>query len=136
VFEHLNNTTDFVLIDSPSGLSYEVEQVLKNSDEALIIVNPNLSSVMDALKTIELAKAHNNTITGIVLNMSNKGKDELKPKEIEKILDVPIISNIRYNKKVKKATHKQGPLNYLYKRSRSAKEFQQVADFICSYSLE
>lgn len=130
IFDHLNNTADYVLIDSPSGLSYEVEQVLKNCDQSLVIVTPNLSSVMDALKTIELAKAHNNMITGIVLNMSNRGKHELKPEEVEKILDAPIIANIRFDKKVRKAAHHQIPLNYLYKRSKAARGFLKVAHFI------
>ena len=131
VFEHLDDTVDFVLVDSPSGLGYEVNHVLKNTDEALIVVNPNLSSVMDALKTIELAKANNNIISGVILNMSNKGRHELKPEEVENILAHPIIANIRQDKKVRKSVHKQMPLNHLYKWSRSARQFKKVAEHLC-----
>lgn len=131
IFEHLDDTAEFVLIDAPSGLGYEVNQVLKNSDEALIIVNPNLSSVMDALKTIQVAKANDNIITGVVLNMTNKGKNELKPKEVEEILGVPIITDIKHDRKVRKALHKQAPLGYLYPRSGPAKGFKNVAEYVC-----
>lgn len=130
IFEHLNEMAQFVLVDAPSGLGGEVEQVLKNCDEALVVVNPNLSSVMDALKTIQLADKNDTLITGILLNMSNKGKNELKPREVEEILGQNIIGNVVYHKKFRKALHKQMPLTYLYKRASAAKEYRKVAAFI------
>lgn len=130
IFEHLDNTADFVLIDAPSGLGYDVNQILKHSDEVLIVVNPNLSSVMDALKTIEVAKTNNNTIAGIVLNMTNRGKHELSDQEVHKILGYPILANISHHKKFRKSLHKQMPLNYLYPRSKMAKEFTRIADHL------
>ena len=118
IFDHLKNTADFVLIDAPSGLGYDVHQILKNTDEVVLVVNPNLSSVMDALKTVQLAKESNNAIAGVILNMTNGGKDELSEKEVESILELPIIANVKYHRKVRKATHKQMPLTYLYPRSK------------------
>tara|TARA_Y100000310_G_C20647066_1_gene797252 strand:- start:1377 stop:2096 length:720 start_codon:yes stop_codon:yes gene_type:complete len=130
IFEHLDNTADYVLIDSPSGLGYEVNEVLKNSDEVLVVINPTLSSVMDALKTIEVAKAHNNLVAGIVLNMSNGGNNELKPTEIEAILGHPILANVKHDKKIRKSLHRQTSLHHIYPRSRSAKEFRKVAEHV------
>ncbi len=135
IFNNLEDTSDFVLIDAPSGLGYEVSQVLKHSDEALIIVNPNLSSVMDALKTIELAKAHDNQITGIILNMTHGGKHEMKQEEVEQILGHPVLGNVKYDRKVRKSLHKQAPLTHLYPRSKSAKEFRRVAEYLSHYTI-
>ncbi len=130
VFEHLDEGADFVLVDAPSGLGYEVLQVLKNTDEVLVVANPTLSSVMDALKTIELAKANDNMITGVILNMTHKGWHELRQDKVEEILGYPIIANIRTDKKIRKSLHKQMPLNHLYKWSRSARQFKKVAEHI------
>jgi septum site-determining protein MinD len=130
IFEHLDDTVDFVLVDAPSGLGYEISQVLKNTDEVIIIVNPNLSSVMDALKTIRLAKENNNIIGGVLLNMSNGGRYELKKIEIEEILNQPILANVKYTRKMRKALHKKLPLHYLYPRSSAAKEFRKVAEHL------
>jgi len=130
IFEHLDNTAELVLVDAPSGLGQEINEVLKNCDEAVLVVNPNLSSVMDALKTIQLANHHNTTIAGVLLNMSNKGRQELKPEEIEQALSYPIIANVRYDKKFRKALHRQAPLTYLYPRSRSARQFSQLAAYL------
>lgn len=132
IFEHLNNLNEFVLVDAPSGLGYELNQILKNTDEALIIVQPNLSSVMDALKTIQLAQAHNNTIAGVVLNMTHfRGWTELKPGEIEKILGTQIIANIKYDKKFRTALIEQYPVHHLYPRSNAAKEYRRIAKHLC-----
>ena len=130
VFDLLKNAADFVLVDAPSGLGYDLLQILKSTDEVVIVVNPTLSSVMDGLKTIQLAKENNNTITGVILNMSNGGKDELSPKEVESILEHPILANIKYHKKVRRAAHKQMPLTHLYPRSLPAKEFMKVAQHL------
>lgn len=130
IFDQLEDTTDFVLVDAPSGLGYEVSQVLKHCDETIVVVNPNLSSVMDALKTIKLAKAHNTIIAGVVVNMSHGGRHELSPSEIQDILGYPLLGNIKYDKKVRKSLHKQLPLTYLYPKSRSAKQFKAIAEHI------
>ena len=130
LFDLLKNTADFVLIDAPSGLGYDVHQILKSTDEVVLVVNPTLSSVMDALKTIQLAKENNNTVSGIILNMTNGGKDELTQKEVESILDYPLLANVKYHRKVRRATHKQMPLTYLYPRSKPAKEFKKVAQHL------
>jgi len=130
IFEHLDNVAELILVDAPSGLGPEVSEVLKHSDEAVLVVNPNLSSVMDALKTIQLAKQQNTTIAGILLNMSNKGRHELKPEEVEQSLGYPVLANIRYDKKFRKALHKQAPLSFLYPRSRSAKQFRLLAAYL------
>ncbi len=132
VFEHLDELSEFVLIDAPSGLGYEVTNILKNSDEVVLVVNPTLSSVMDALKTIQLATAHNNTVAGVILNMTSfRGWTEMKPEEIEKTLGVPIIANIRHDRKFRKALLEQSPLHHLYPRSKAAKEFKKVARHLC-----
>lgn len=130
IFQHLDESADFVLIDAPSGLGYEVTQVLKNSDEVLIVVNPTLSSVMDAMKTIQLAKEHDNLVAGIILNMTNRGRNELKTEEIQRILGHNFIANVKQNRKMRKSLHKQMPLNYIYPRSKAAKEFMKVARYL------
>ncbi len=130
IFGHLQGIADIVLVDAPSGLGIELSEVLKHCDEAIVVANPNLSSVMDALKTIKLAKQHQAAIAGILLNMSNKGKHELPPEQVEEILGSPILADVRYDKKFRKAMYQQVPLTHKYRWSRSARQFRQVASFL------
>ena len=131
VFEHLDETVDFVLIDAPSGLGFDVSQIFKHSDECLLVVNPTLSSVMDALKTMQLAKSHDNMVAGVILNKSNSGRHELKQEEVAEILGYPILANIKSDRKFRKSLYKQMPLTHLFPRSRSAKKFNSLADHFC-----
>ncbi len=130
IFDHLQNTVEYVLVDAPSGLGFEVSEVLKHTDEAVIIVTPTLSSVMEGLKTIEVAQQNNNSIAGVIVNMSHRGRHELKAEEMEQILGYPIIANVKDDRKIRKSLHRQLPLNYSYPRCRSAREFKKVAEFL------
>ncbi|MHA1911437.1 MAG: P-loop NTPase [Candidatus Kariarchaeaceae archaeon] len=129
-FKQLDEAADFVLVDSPSGLGHEVNEVLKNTDEIIVVVNPNLSSVMDALKTIKLAEANDKVIAGVILNMTNRGRHELSQLEVEEILNYPILANVRNNRKARKSLHQNLPMTYLYPRSRPAKEYYKVAHYL------
>ncbi len=135
LIEHLDDTVDFVLIDAPSGLGFEVNEVLKHSEEALIVVNPTLSSVMDAMKTIQLAKHNSNTIAGIVLNMTHNGKHEIKLPEVEQLLGHHILGTIKYDRKMRKSLHRQMPLGYLHPWSKSAREFKSIAHHLTLTNL-
>jgi len=130
IFGHLEDAADFVLVDAPSGLGHVFNEVLKNTDEIIVVVNPNLSSVMDALKTIKMAEASNKIVAGLIMNMSNKGRHELKQQEVAEILNYPILANIRQDPKARKSLHHTLPLSYLYPRSHTAKEFKKVASYL------
>jgi septum site-determining protein MinD len=131
LFEHLDNTLDFVLIDCPSGFGPELHAVLKHTDEALIVANPTTSSVMEALKSLEIAKSHNNIIPGIVLNKTHFfSKFQLSTPEVEDLLGLHVIGCIKNDKKIRKSHHLTTPVTSKYPRSKSAKEFSKIADTI------
>lgn len=131
VFEHLDDTADFVVVDSPSGLGFDVQHVLKNCDEAIVVVTPTLSSLIDALKSVELAKSTNTVIAGVMLNMTHRGRNELSPQEVESVLGYPVIANVRMHRNVRKAAFHQLPVTYAYPRSRAAKQFHVMAAHLC-----
>jgi len=131
VFNQLENTYDFVLVDCPSGMGEKVSHVLQHTDEALLVVNPNTSSVMEAIKSLELAKHHNNIVPGAVLNMSNTwSRHELNSKDVEETLGVQVLARIKHDKKVKKSLYHNIPVTHLFPRSKSAKEIGKVASYL------
>ena len=71
LFEHLDDTCDFVLIDCPSGFSLVVHEILKHADESIIITTPTMSAVYDAGKTLHLAEEYGHAIAAIILNHAN-----------------------------------------------------------------
>ncbi len=133
VMEHLDRAHDIVLLDAPSGMGPELSTLLNHTDEVLVVTTPTLSSVMEALKSLEVAKSKGNVVTGVVLNMTHKGKHELSEKEVKELLRVPIIANIPHDRKMHKAQHKGVPLaamGFFSKRSKPAKEFSRLSNFV------
>ncbi len=130
IFEHLDDTAEFVLIDSPGGTGYETYQVLKHSDEVLVVVTPNLSSVLEGIKIIQMAKATNTTIGGVILNLSNRGRHELARKEVEEMIGYPVMAEIPVSAKFRKALQRQAPLQQIYPRCRAAKRFAGIAKYL------
>jgi MinD-like ATPase involved in chromosome partitioning or flagellar assembly len=130
IFQHTDNIYDIVLVDCPNGLGYEVSTLLKYADEALIIAQPDIVSMVDALKIAALAREQKTAVTGLVLTMTNKGKHELSVKEVEEMTNLPVIGNIRYDKKIKKALHLRDISSVLYPRAKSSKGFRELAGFI------
>ncbi len=129
LFEHLDNTLDFVLIDCPSGFGTELHTILKHTDEALVIANPTTSSVIESLKSLEIAKSHNNLVAGIVLNKSHRfSRHQLSEKQVEDMLGLHVIANIKQDSKIRKAHHKTMPVGHIYPRSKAARHFSSIAD--------
>lgn len=130
IFEHLDNTVDYVLVDCPAGLGYELVQILKNTDEAIVVVNPNLSSVIDGLKAIEIAQENNNSIPGFILNMTNKWGNEISSLSVEKTLGIPLLINVPQHRKIRNSLHKNSPCHYLYPRNKASKQYYNLAHYL------
>lgn len=85
---------NYVIIDCAAGLGREALSAISASDETLIITNPDIPSVTDALKIIKIAEESNLKVLGVVVNRI-KGKDyELTPEQIFEMLGVPVVAEI------------------------------------------
>ena len=59
---------EVILLDSPAGISKESVIPLAISDEVILITNPELPSITDALKTKLMAEIVGRTVKGVVIN--------------------------------------------------------------------
>ncbi len=103
VVAKLIDRTEFILIDCPSGLSKITLVGLESAEELLLVVNPDISSVTDALKTKIIAEKLKTQLTGIVVNRWTKSGFEMDKKEIEKILGGEVLVVIPEDPEVKKS---------------------------------
>ncbi len=131
IFEHLDEHAEFVVVDSPPGLGSEVRQVLRECDEALLVVMPTPGAVLDALKTVQLVKEENTLLAGVLLNMVHKERGELTAKEVEHLLGTKVLGTVPFDRKVLRSMHKAQPVGHLYRRSKAAREFRKTAEFLC-----
>lgn len=86
--------TEFILVDSAPSLGKEALVSLEISDEILLLTNPNLPSVLDALKVAKIAEKLDKIILGVVVNRTNRKSNELSSAEVEEITNYPVINEI------------------------------------------
>ncbi len=126
VLEDLRGEADIVLLDSAAGLSREAISVMESADEILIITNPELTAVLDAQKTIQVAQEIGKTIIGVIVSKVRGDRHELSIEEVEKLLDLPVIGIIPYDKNVRKALKKRHPVTHSHPRTKSSKSYENI----------
>jgi septum site-determining protein MinD len=122
--------TDLVLIDSCPGLGNEIVPTLKITDEALIVTNPEIPAITDALRAIEIAAKYNVPTRGVILNRVRKDKYELSVSEVESVFDAPVISVIPEDSGVRKGIFHGNPVVMTKPYSPAAIEFKKLAGYL------
>lgn len=106
----LAEDSDFVLVDGAAGLGKEALKSMEIADDVVIITNPDLPSITEALKVKKLSEEFNTNVMGTVVNRINKRKTELTDDEIKSILELPILGKIPEDPIVPQSIHKKIPL--------------------------
>jgi septum site-determining protein MinD len=100
IMEEISGYGTVFLMDLPSGINSNIFEGLPEDTEAIIVTNTTMPSVADALKIRILFNELNIDILGFVLNMWYDNKFLLSVKEIEAILEVPMIAVIPYDREM------------------------------------
>lgn len=125
----LKKDYDFVIIDSAAGLGKESLSALEACDEALIVLNPELPSVTDALKSIRVAQELGKEISGIVVNKKRE-KYSMSLLEIESMLESPIIGIIPEDEIIKKSQAERDVVVNLYPNSEASKSYDKISSYL------
>ena len=119
--------SEFVLIDTAAGLGGEAMSAVKAADELLIVVNPDLASLTEALKLIKIAGKHETQTIGAVVNRVKNEVIELGQEEIEGFLGIPVIGMVNEDYAVRRATAERSPVVTHSPGSLAAQQFMAIA---------
>jgi septum site-determining protein MinD len=118
---------DFVLIDSAAGLGNESINAIEASDEVMIVTNPNLPAVTDALKTVNIAEEAGTEVTGVVLNMVKGHESELSTEEVESMIGYEVLMEVPDHEKVQEALAAKKPVVHHEPDHHVSERFKKVA---------
>ncbi len=130
VIRDLEGRAEYVLIDSSPGLGKETQTVIENSDEVIVVANPDLPAVTDALKVVKLAESMGTEIAGIIVNKVKNRPHELSIEEIEEILENPVIGVVPEDDKVNHAVLRKIPVTIAYPKTKASRAFYKIASEI------
>jgi len=98
ILQKLKDYTEIVIVDTPPGRGEEVMAILRGVDEVVGVVNPDLRSIRNTKKLIEIAKELNKKILGVIIvENKNYGRNKLKREIIKKEIGERILGYIPYD---------------------------------------
>ncbi len=127
---NLYGRADIVLVDGAAGLGKEAKSAIEAADEILIVTNPELPAVTDALKTIKYAERHGKHVIGVVVNRVKGSKSELSLNEIRSMLDKNIVSAVPEDSNVSESISIKVPVVNYKPGSKASTEFKKLAAHI------
>lgn len=130
LIEELKSEFDYVLIDCPAGIEQGFENAVIGADRALIVVNPEVTSVRDADRVIGKLDAkglekHEVVINRIDYEMTRRG-DMLDVKDILDSLAIELIGVVPNDKSITISTNKGEPI-VLDNKSNAGQAFRDIA---------
>ncbi|UCV15342.1 septum site-determining protein MinD [Quatrionicoccus australiensis] len=128
---------DYIVCDSPAGIESGAVMALTFADEALVVTNPEVSSVRDSDRILGILQAKSRrAIEGrepvkehLLITRYNPGRVEagemLSYKDIQEILRVPIIGVIPESEEVLQASNQGSPVIH-QKETDAAEAYHDV----------
>ncbi|WP_423791909.1 septum site-determining protein MinD [Methanocaldococcus indicus] len=127
VLKTIHDMVDILIIDCPAGIGKETLIAISSADGLIVVVNPEISSISDALKVLAIAKRLGTDIIGAIVNRVSNESTELSVKAIQTILDVPVIGVVPEDPNVRKAAAFGVPLVVMYPDSPASEAIMQIA---------
>lgn len=123
----LHGTTDFVLIDGAAGLGNEALGALHASNEVLVVTNPELPAITDALKTVRLADELKKDVLGVILTKSNECDLDVSMQNIETMLEKPVISVVPFDVSMREALTQRDAVVFTHPQCDAAVAYKKLA---------
>jgi cell division ATPase MinD, archaeal len=127
VLNEMVDRCDYLLIDAPAGISRDGVIPLAVADDVVLVVNPELSSIVDALKTKILTEVVGGHVLGVIINRAGVEKPELVSQKMEKVLGVKVIGTIPEDPNIRRAASFKIPVVIKYPGSGSSVAIKKIA---------
>ena len=127
--------TEILIIDAPAGLKPTLP-ALRVAEELLIVVNPEVASISDAMKVRLAFKELGGKVLGVVVNRMGYDEEDLTVEEIESLLEEKVLVVIPEDPNIKKSVAYGEPIVTIKPYSPSAKAFKKLTSIIAGEKEE
>lgn len=127
IVNKLGENCDYVIIDSAAGFSEEVMAVLEAADEIIIVTNPEMPAVTDALKAVKVAREMGKEVNGIIVTRHANANYEMPLSSIKSMLESQVIGVVPEDKVVKEALNLRDAVTHTHPKSKVARKYLEIA---------
>jgi len=123
----LSGLEGIVIIDAPPGLDKDSRSVLNACDDIIIVTNPEIPTVANAVKVARMATDMKKNVLGVVVTRVKNAPWELKPEEIEMMCEAPVIGMVPEDWTVNKSIFDKVPVVAQDPYSVASIEYKKLA---------
>ena len=127
VMSELIKGAEYVLIDAPAGINRDGVIPLAIADEVLLVVNPELSSMLDASKVEAVIDIVGGSLGGIIINRVPPYRAALTCQKIGEVMNARILGVIPEDSSVRTATAFKTPVVIMYPDSIASRGYKALA---------
>ena len=136
VMRDLVGRSEFLLIDAPAGISKDGVVALAIADEVILVVNPEVSSIVDALKTKVLTEVVGGHVCCAILNRAGSEHTSLIQSKLEKTLGVKLVGVVPEDPNVRVAAVYKTPVVMKFPGTEASRAFRRIAANIAGIALD
>jgi septum site-determining protein MinD len=127
IIPQLRKLSDFVILDSAAGFSKEAIASVEAGEEIIVVTNPEMPAVTDALKAIKIAKEMKKDVRGVIVTRHQGAKYEMPLSAIKSMLETQIIGVIPEDVAIKEALTKRDAVVHTHPKSKASRKYQEIA---------
>lgn len=146
IINDLKSNFDYVICDSPAGIERGAQMALYFADEAIIVTNPEISSVRDSDRMIGLINSKSlRSEQGLEVKKHLlitrytkhrvKKKEMLSVEDIQDILALPLLGIIPESDSILSASNQGVPITLLNGRSDAKDAYSKATDVFLNWDL-
>lgn len=128
--QEIMSLADYIIIDSAAGLGEEAISAIELADDLIIVTNPEMAAITDALKTIKIAEKKGKNINGIIMTRVRKDKIEMQPETVKEMLEAPILGMVPEDMAIKRALNLRDAVVNIYPKCKSSRAYKEIASKI------
>lgn len=130
VAKNLKKLADYVIFDTAAGFGDEVMAILEAGEDIIVVTNPEMPAITDALKAVKVARNLGKDVRGVVVTRHKNAKYEMPLSSIKSMLECQIIGVVPEDDAIKKSVAKRDAVIHTYPRSKVAKKYVEIAEKI------
>lgn len=119
--------SEYIIVDSAAGLGSETHSAIDIADEIIIVTNPEMPAITDALKTIKYAEQMKKQIKGVIITRVRKDNIEMSPETVKEMLESPILGMIPEHMDIKRSLNQKDAVVHTHPKSEPSRAYKEIA---------
>ena len=125
--EDFKKISEYIIIDSAAGLGNEALSLIGMAEELIIVTNPEMPAITDALKTIKIAEQMKKSVLGVIVTRVKRNDFEMRSETVKEMLETPILGMIPEDTTVQQSLGLKDAVVHTHPKSNAARAYKEIA---------